>query len=96
MNTNTAEQITFSDGFTVKLGDKVKFHTRYGSDGTGVAVAFGRSRGATTVKIVADEPEKLQKYGDRSTLCSGGFANRLEDEGVWGGEIERPEGFLSK
>lgn len=93
-NEDNASQITFSDGFVVKLGDKVRFSTRHNSQGTGIVVAFGRSRGATTVKVVADNPEKLNAYGDRSKLGDGTYSNRLEEEGLWGGEIERPEGFV--
>ena len=80
--------VQFSDGFKVSIGDNVGFFTRYGSNGRGEVIGFSRSRGATTVLVKPNEQTNFGSY-DRWPLNNGGFWNRMESEGLYGGEIYR-------
>lgn len=81
------ESRTFHDGRIFTVGAKVRFSTKYSSEGTGTITGFGRNMGTTTIKI---EPDENTVYGplERWPLAAGGFHNRLIDHGVHGGEIE--------
>lgn len=78
--------VTFLDGRTFSIGQRVSFDTKYGSSGTGTVTGFGRTLGATTIKI---EPDSDTVHGqlDRWPLKKGGEYNRLRDSGIFGGEI---------
>lgn len=80
--------VQFSDGFKVSIGDTVGFFTRHGSNGRGEVIGFSRSRGATTVLVKPNEETNFGSY-DRWPLNNGGFWNRMESEGLYGGEIFR-------
>lgn len=82
--TGNKNAVTYDDGFVVHLGDKVRYSTRHGSEGVGIVIGFKKSR----VLIRVERPETLKKM-DRWPLLNGEFYNRLESEGVAGGEIER-------
>ena len=83
------ESVTFEDDFTVTVGDRVSYDTRYGGYGNGVVLGFKQDRSSTSVLI---EPDADAVYGwlDRWPLRSGGEFNGVRTHGVSGGCIRRP------
>ena len=77
---------TFQDGFTVVVGQRVSFHTRYGSIGTGTVMDILAPR--TRILV---QPDENTVYGELDSwpLRGGGRFNRISEHGLSGGEIRR-------
>lgn len=86
---NTRTTVTFEDDFTVTVGDKVAYDTRYGGHGTGTVLGFRRDCGSTNVLIEPD-PDAVYGWLDRWPLTTGGEFNGPRSHGVSGGCIARP------
>lgn len=82
-------QVTFLDDRTFTVGDRVAFSTKYGTNGEGVVIGFGRNCGTTTIKIKPDAGTNYTGMYDRWSLLKGGHFNRLCDHGIHGGEITK-------
>lgn len=80
--------ITFADGFTVRIGQKVKLYSTRGTEGTGTVIGFNRGTNCNKVCVDMDEGTVFGKH-DYYPLATGGFYNAIKTAGVGGGCIER-------
>lgn len=85
--------VEFLDGRTFRLGDRVAFATKHGTDGEGTIIGFGRTMGSTTLRLddlhISDRRGGLD--GGRRITQEPGWFCRIRDHGIFGGEITRPE-----
>lgn len=87
--------VEFIDGFVVVLGDLVTFSTRHGSHGQGHVRAIVQPiRGPITVRLVVVPGTILERL-DAWPLADGGAYSRLASEGIYGGELVRPNKSLT-
>lgn len=87
-----SQSVTFEDNFTVTVGDRVSYDTRYGGHGTGTVLGFRRDCGSTNVLIEPDPLTAVYGWLDRWPLTTGGEFNGPRTHGVSGGCILRPQG----
>ena len=84
---NSLSEVSFHDGRTFHIGDRVHVWTKYGTDCDATVIGFGRAQHTITIKV---QPDAWTEYGDfdRWPLSKGGEYNRLVQVGVSGGEIK--------
>ena len=83
------EQIIFDDGFSVKIGQKVRFNTRYGSRGKGIVTKISVGSNSP-VKICLEPTYEIKGSLDGWFCYNGKYGfDRLRDHGIYGGELER-------
>ena len=82
-------QVTFEDGLTVKLGDRVRFRTVHGGSGVGIVESITKTKG---VRIhVRPVGSWLPGALDYWKLGDGSHYSYPLDAGLCGGEIQGVE-----
>lgn len=83
------QTVVFLDGFTVSVGDTVKFHTKYCSEGTGVVIEIVEPKRGPVRIVLEPTYEGTRGAYDGWPLKEGGDYDRLRTHGIYGGEIVR-------